>query len=191
MMKYLKEWSYKVGENSVDILVELSNNMTFYSVVIRQGLNEVVIDFDTNFYYNNTDNLIIAFDENTEGYSSSTDEFYCTISNSIRGMVYISNNNNPDPDSPPSANYMQNSFANARLMGITHNGIVLSPTSLKSIIQQDQISTKLLTITNSTVNNMTYSITDEMASRDFGGSKESSNGAFKISWHADGVFKLS
>ncbi|OQY10298.1 MAG: hypothetical protein B6I28_01240 [Fusobacteriia bacterium 4572_132] len=49
MMKYLKEWSYKVGENSVDILVELINNMTFYSVVIRQGLNEVVIDFDTNF----------------------------------------------------------------------------------------------------------------------------------------------
>ncbi len=62
----------------------------------------VSITLDTPFNYNNTDNLLIAVEENTAGYHSSTDEFFNTAT---EGNVSISYNNDtidPDPTDPPT-----------------------------------------------------------------------------------------
>jgi hypothetical protein len=68
----------------------------------------VTIDLDEIFAYNGTDNLVIAFDANTEGYSSSLDEFYGTTTDLNRSIYFYSDSNNPDPANPPTTTYRQN-----------------------------------------------------------------------------------
>ena len=60
------------------------------------------ITFDiTDFTYNNTDNLVIAVDENASNDDSFSDDFYCTSVTSYRALTkYGSSNINPA--SPPS-----------------------------------------------------------------------------------------
>jgi len=55
----------------------------------------ITITLDTPFYYNNTQNLVIAVDENTSGYHSSSDEFYCTSVTGNRSIRYYSDSTNP------------------------------------------------------------------------------------------------
>ncbi|MDD2636821.1 MAG: hypothetical protein PHW82_15115 [Bacteroidales bacterium] len=62
------------------------------------------ITFTTPFPYNNTSNLIVAVDENSAGYSSSSNyarTWTTPVAN--RAIHYRSDTQNPDPASPPSA----------------------------------------------------------------------------------------
>jgi hypothetical protein len=65
------------------------------------------IDFDTDFYYNNSDNLVIAVYEKTTGYHSASDEFYVADGGLDRVLTFYDDYTNPDPSSPPTADYKQ------------------------------------------------------------------------------------
>ncbi|PID30032.1 MAG: hypothetical protein CSB55_00380 [Candidatus Cloacimonadota bacterium] len=58
------------------------------------------IDLDQPFVYNNIDNLVIAFDENTESYHYSSDDFYCTSVENNRSIHYKSDSYNVNPEIP-------------------------------------------------------------------------------------------
>jgi len=54
------------------------------------------------FVYNNTDNLVIAVDENEGSYDGSSEYFYCTSAATARSIRYYSDGTNPDPSAPPT-----------------------------------------------------------------------------------------
>ncbi len=62
----------------------------------------VPITLDTPFNYNNTDNLLIAVEENTQGYHSNGDEFFNTIAEGNVSITYHSDSTDPDPTAPPT-----------------------------------------------------------------------------------------
>jgi hypothetical protein len=61
----------------------------------------VPITLDIPFAYNNTDNLVIAVEENTTGYHTSNDEFFNTATEGNVSINYRNDNTNPDPVNPP------------------------------------------------------------------------------------------
>lgn len=63
------------------------------------------IEFDIPFSYNNTDNLVIAVFEKTDGYHSPSDEFYTADAVTYRVLTYYNDYTKPDPVSPPQATY--------------------------------------------------------------------------------------
>jgi hypothetical protein len=62
----------------------------------------------TPFIYNNTDNLVIAFDENKQNYDESSDDFYNHAVAENMSIYYYNDSNNPDPTSPPSGTLKMN-----------------------------------------------------------------------------------
>jgi hypothetical protein len=75
----------------------------------------LTFNLDTPFHYNNADNLVIAWDENTQGYHSSNDQFYNTSTINTRSLVYKSDSTNPDPQNPP-AGQTKSAFPNINLL---------------------------------------------------------------------------
>lgn len=67
------------------------------------GPGWITLTLSTPFAYNNVDNLVIAVDENTPGYNSSTDDFYNTATTNAQSIYYRSDPTNPDPGNPPTA----------------------------------------------------------------------------------------
>jgi hypothetical protein len=65
-----------------------------------EGWVEFVLD--EPFIYNNVDNLIVAVDENFDGYGSGTDEFYCHNTDNYMSARHYSDSENADPTSPPT-----------------------------------------------------------------------------------------
>ncbi len=63
--------------------------------------NWMEIPLTTPFNYNNTDNLVIAVDENTSGYASMSWGAFTSGTNT--GIYYYSDSVNPDPATPPTA----------------------------------------------------------------------------------------
>jgi hypothetical protein len=65
------------------------------------GWIEIILD--PPFAYNNTDNLVIAVDENEDDYDTSAEFFYCTNTTGInRSIRYNDDSTNPDPTAPPT-----------------------------------------------------------------------------------------
>ena len=63
----------------------------------------IEIELDMPFVYNNTDNLVIAVDENTPAYDGSSQFFYSTgTAGENRSIRYYNDSTNPDPASPPT-----------------------------------------------------------------------------------------
>ncbi|MBS1547997.1 MAG: hypothetical protein JSU02_11605, partial [Bacteroidetes bacterium] len=62
------------------------------------------ITLSTPFVYNGTDNLVIAVDENTPSYGSSSTNWRAFASGSNTGIYYYNDGTNPSPASPPAAN---------------------------------------------------------------------------------------
>ncbi len=56
----------------------------------------------TPFVYNNTDNLVVAVEENQPEYASGSDDFYATDVTGDRSIVARNDSNNPDPNAPPT-----------------------------------------------------------------------------------------
>eukprot|EP00831_Metopus_contortus_P057880 TRINITY_DN50185_c0_g1_i2.p1 TRINITY_DN50185_c0_g1~~TRINITY_DN50185_c0_g1_i2.p1 ORF type:complete len:789 (-),score=93.71 TRINITY_DN50185_c0_g1_i2:144-2480(-) len=70
--------------------IDISQFMEVYNGTLTTTAEDGWIEFelDIPFVYDNTQNLVVAVEENTQGYHSSADEFYCTNSTSTRGIVY-------------------------------------------------------------------------------------------------------
>ncbi len=68
-----------------------SNNQGWYKFVLS-----------TPFMYNGVDNLVIAADENTPGYHSSSDFFHTSSASAGTSLRYYSDGTNPNPVSPPA-----------------------------------------------------------------------------------------
>jgi hypothetical protein len=80
----------------------------------------VTITFDTPFEYDGTSNLVVAVEENQDGYDSSVDDFYSSEANQIASIFYYSDSVNPDPTDPPTGNITQY-YPNIVLEGITQD----------------------------------------------------------------------
>ena len=64
-----------------------------------QGWNTFVLD--SLFHYNGTDNLVLAVDDNSNDYNSSSYTFYVhSTSGNYRSLYYYSDSNNPAPSNP-------------------------------------------------------------------------------------------
>ena len=74
------------------------------------------IPFDTVFAYNGTDNLVIAFDDNTGSSGGSANRFYTNYYPSYASIYISSDNTNYTPQDPPSGS-RNNNRMNLRLPG--------------------------------------------------------------------------
>lgn len=72
------------------------------SLVTNTTPGWIEITLNIPFAYNNTQNLVIAVDENTSGYHSGADEFYGSVVAGNRSILFYSDSVNPDPSSPPA-----------------------------------------------------------------------------------------
>lgn len=112
--------------------IPLSNLTQVYDGNITTSLTAgwIELTLDTPFSYNNTQNLVVAVDENTPGYHNSADEFYCTATPDSRSLMFYNNNINPDPASPPTSGVFLNVrpyFPNLKLTMTAVNYIAPSP----------------------------------------------------------------
>lgn len=83
------------------------------SLAVSTTSGWVYLTLNTPFEYNNTQNLVIAVDENTSGYHSNSDEFYCTLTSGVnRSILYYNDNTNPDPAGPPTATTLRTYYPN-------------------------------------------------------------------------------
>jgi hypothetical protein len=74
----------------------------------------IAIDLDVAFPYNNSDNLVIAVHENTPGYEGGI-YFLGTDTETKRALVFYDDYTDPDPASPPQADFIHSGVANIRL----------------------------------------------------------------------------
>lgn len=106
-------WTVYIGNTSKSVFsgstdwVPVAQLTQVYSGVLTFAANSwVEIVLSAPFEWNGTDNLVVAVDENTSGYSSSS--FASFASGSNRGILYYNDTTNPNPSSPPTANYGPN-----------------------------------------------------------------------------------
>jgi hypothetical protein len=72
-------------------------------------------ELSTPFYYNNTDNIVIAVLESQAGSTNGSEDFYCSSAYQDRS-IYVSSNSNPiDQNNPPYAEQTANWFPNIKL----------------------------------------------------------------------------
>ncbi len=62
----------------------------------------ITITFDTPFNYDGTANLLVAFEENTEGYHTSSDKFFGYETEASVALRHTSDSVNADPTEPPT-----------------------------------------------------------------------------------------
>jgi hypothetical protein len=73
------------------------------NINIPPGSGWVKIQLDAPYFYSGNGNLVVAFDENTPGYHSSSDDFYCTqVGTTQVSLFFYDDNLNTDPANPPS-----------------------------------------------------------------------------------------
>lgn len=92
------------------------------------GTGWLTITLTTPFTYNNAQNLVVAVDENAAGFSSNSDEFYCTTAPTGTAIDYHNDNTNPDPANPPTGN-LHAAYPNITLVGINATTPPAIPTS--------------------------------------------------------------
>ena len=149
------DWVVYMGTTSASSFSSTSDwvdvaNMTqvFDGTVTPDGSGNVLVTLDTAFDYDGTSNLVIAVDENTSSYDSSTHDFYCTAASETRGLVNYSDSTNPDPTSPPSG-YTRDYIANV-VLDITESGA--SPASASwTVSVSGTDATVSMTVNNFTV----------------------------------------
>ncbi|MBS1765402.1 MAG: fibronectin type III domain-containing protein, partial [Bacteroidetes bacterium] len=92
------------------------------ALTIPAAGNWMEITLTTPFDWDGSSNLVVAVDENVSGYNCTAYWGSWTAS-ANRGILYYSDGTNPDPASPPSANYGPTSAINA----IQFDAIALLP----------------------------------------------------------------
>lgn len=119
----------------------------------------IELTLDTPFAYNNTQNLIVAVDENTTGYHSSSDEFYCSPVTGNRSIYYYNDSTNPNPSSPPNGT-LKTYIPNTRFTASLNPAIALNPTSLSyGNVYIGNTLSRSFSITNSGAGTLTGNIT--------------------------------
>jgi len=93
----------------VSEMTEVFNGQVTYPAID----NWMEITLTTPFPYNNTDNLVIAVDENTPGYSAISWRTFTSGTNT--GIYYRNDDLNPDPAAPPTANSTSENLAQVQL----------------------------------------------------------------------------
>lgn len=112
---YLGHTSKTTFSTNTDWVAVGSMTQVFNGTVTFPGsAGWMEITLSTPFSYNNTDNLVIAVDENTSGYASAANWGSFT-SGSNTGICYYSDGTNPDPSSPPSASIRSSSIDRIQL----------------------------------------------------------------------------
>ncbi|WP_312343505.1 T9SS type A sorting domain-containing protein [Chryseobacterium binzhouense] len=87
---------------------------------------EVTVTFPTAFAYNNTDNLIIAVDENKLDYDAGN--YFYTYSGVANSSIYYrSDSTNPNPDAPPTASSRVATKSRITFLGLTPNSVPSCP----------------------------------------------------------------
>ncbi len=100
-----------MGETSANSFISSSDWLPLSSMTrVYHGVLTTTLDsgwvslvLDTPFDFSNTANLVVAVDENTSGYHSSSSDFLCTQDTEYRSLVYYSDSTNPDPSTPTTA----------------------------------------------------------------------------------------
>ena len=108
------DWVVYLGttnDNTITDWVPVTNltkvfdgNSGYGDIATGDGWMEIILDTPFNYNPSTDGNLIVAVDENTSSYTSSSDDFYCD-QNTTKANVsifYYSDGTNPDPASPPS-----------------------------------------------------------------------------------------
>lgn len=92
------------------------------SLTFNEGWNE--ISLDNPFYYNGTDNLLLAIDDNSSEPSHVGDKFYTHNTDNTLALVYHSSSYNPDPASDTIKGTRQRQYFrnNIKINGCPING---------------------------------------------------------------------
>ncbi len=79
-------------------------NSGYGDIAAGDGWMEITLDTPFNYDPSTDGNLIVAVDENSSGFTSGSDEFYCdqNTTKANVSIVYYNDDTNPDPASPPS-----------------------------------------------------------------------------------------
>jgi len=141
-------WTVYLGNTNKNEFINTSDWVTIselsqvFSGTLSFSANSwVEISLTTPFVWNGTDNLVVAVDENTPGASSSSFAVFDVTNN--RGLLYFNQISNPNPSTPPPANYGPNA---------TLAQIQFVATALPSCIAPDNISISSITTIAATLN---------------------------------------
>jgi len=120
------DWTIYIGHTSkthftsTSDWIPVSSMTQVYSGTFTSPSGPGWITFDiTDWTYNGTDNIVVAVDENAPGYDDNSNDFYCSSVSQDRALMYMDDNNNPDPANPPQANGYGSYIANIVFDGIT------------------------------------------------------------------------
>jgi len=119
--------------------------------------DNIVLTLDTPFNYNGTDNLLIAVEENQDSFDSGNDNLLASPVTENRSIMYRSDTNNPEPNSPPVATAVQTYVANVDISFNTlsindydgDNGFKMYPnpsTNKQVIIQMENTGVKEVSV---------------------------------------------
>ncbi len=142
---------------SIDDLTEVHEGEL--SVEAVDGWVEIVLT--TPFEYNNVDNLVVAFEENTTGYHGYNSDFFCTAVDTNMSIYYYNDVTNPEPDAPPAGTLIE-SRPNIRFLFApipTGPAITFSPMELDfdEIVAAGDSVTTTFTVINNGVENLDIS----------------------------------
>lgn len=108
------DWVVYLGNTSQNLFanstswISADNMEEVFSGQLTFGANEwVSIVLDTPFAWDGISNLVVGIDENTAGYSC-TAQWASFNAGSNRGILYYDDTTNPNPSSPPAAEYGPN-----------------------------------------------------------------------------------
>ncbi|QAA82934.1 T9SS type A sorting domain-containing protein [Aequorivita sp. H23M31] len=125
-----------------DLTEVFSGTVTFPA----QG-QQMTIEFDTPFTYNNTDNLVIAVDENQPGFNCSIYFGKTGDLGAARGIYTRSDSDNPDPNNPPAAFTTTNHISTMILGGIQQSCVAVTDVTISDITETGAIVTWVNTTT--------------------------------------------
>ncbi len=106
-------YTSKTAFSNSDDWISISNlTKVFDNTVTYPSINNwIEIELETPFYYNNSDNLVVAIDENTPGYDTNKQQWRSFTSGTNTGMIYRNDALDVDPASPPSASFVESDIA--------------------------------------------------------------------------------
>ncbi|HHV37848.1 MAG TPA: choice-of-anchor D domain-containing protein, partial [Candidatus Cloacimonetes bacterium] len=127
-------WMGHTSQNTLTSYIPISQMTQVFDgeVLATATPGWVTIELEMPFAYNNTDNLVIAVDENTPSYDGSAQFYYCTNATTSRALRYYNDGTNPDPTSPPAPDILQG-FPNIRMLMSDvpdHPVLTYSPTEI-------------------------------------------------------------
>ncbi|UKB83468.1 GEVED domain-containing protein [Chryseobacterium sp. MEBOG06] len=132
-----KDWVVYMGNTTQTAFASNTNWVPFSSLTqvysgdlptLTNG-NWVTLQLTTPFQWNGTDNLVIAVNEKTPGYSDSPGVAWGSynVTGGNRGMVYYEDTVNPNPASPPAAKDVLASIPRVQLVSYLLTACTTAP----------------------------------------------------------------